>query len=189
MVNSVRFLFPGPNPVGHPMPPRWTPDGIPPNGSVVLFPMPMTGFITFPSVGFTLRKFPPQVPGYGPRPMVGSGPVPKLFPIFTGIRTAIGFISSPQDTENPTTTIPPNHSSKSPPTPAVSGGNIRFNYQWSKLRCFSHTVQMHPFHHAISTGPSPLDSKVWGNEFPHSSTPWGTNRCANLKRTHPLPIL
>ena len=113
----------------------------------------------------------------------------EAFPIFTGIRTAIGFISSPQDTENPTTTIPPNHSSKSPPTPAVSGVNIRFNYQWSKLRCFSHTVQMHPFHHAISTGPSPLDSKVWGNEFPHSSTPWGTNRCANLKRTHPLPIL
>ena len=58
MVKSVRFLFPSPNLVGHPMPPRWTPDGIPPNGSVVLFPMPMTGFITFPSVGFTLRKFP-----------------------------------------------------------------------------------------------------------------------------------
>ena len=111
MVNSVRFPFPGPNPVGHPMPPRWMPDGIPPNGSVVLFPMPTTGFITFPSVGFTLRKFPPQVLGYGPRPMVGSGPVPKLSPIFIGIRTAIGFISSPQDTENPTTTIHPNHSS------------------------------------------------------------------------------
>ena len=81
MVNSVRFLFPSPNPVGHPMPPRWTPGGIPPNGSVVLFPMPTTGFITFPSVGFTLQKFPPQVLGYGPRPMVGSGPV-RSFPPF-----------------------------------------------------------------------------------------------------------
>ena len=154
MVNSVRFLFPGPNLVGHLMPPRWTPDGIPPNGSVVLFPMPMTGFITFPSVGFTLRKFPPQVPGYGPRLMVGSGPVPKLFLIFTGIRTAIGFISSPQDTENPTTTIPPNHSSKSPPTPAVSGGIFgsitngpSFDAFPIPFKCIPSTMQSQPVHH------------------------------------------